>query len=54
MQRNRWTTVCNCRTTKGSFMISGADEMNNECRYKDMVLMKWLVAVCMIAQQSHS
>ena len=31
---NRWTSVCNCRTTKCSYMVSGADKMDNECRYR--------------------
>uniref|UniRef100_A0AAR2LDE9 SHC adaptor protein 3 n=1 Tax=Pygocentrus nattereri TaxID=42514 RepID=A0AAR2LDE9_PYGNA len=29
-QRNRWTTVCNCRTTKTSYTVSGADKMDSE------------------------
>uniref|UniRef100_A0A3B4CBR3 G-protein coupled receptors family 2 profile 2 domain-containing protein n=1 Tax=Pygocentrus nattereri TaxID=42514 RepID=A0A3B4CBR3_PYGNA len=31
-QRNRWTTVCNCRATKCSYTVSGADKMDSETR----------------------
>ena len=34
MKRNRWTTVCDSRTSKCSYMVSGADKEDNESRYK--------------------
>ena len=32
MQRNRWTTVCDCRATKCTCKVSGADKMGNKFR----------------------
>ena len=32
------------RTTKCSYMVSGSDKMDHECRYKD--LMKWCWVYC--------
>ena len=37
MQENRWTTVCNCRTTKGSYIVSGADKMDSGRRNKEVL-----------------
>ena len=38
MQGNRWTTVGNCRTTKWTDIVSGADKMDNEHRNKVVML----------------
>ena len=40
MQSKRWTAVCNCRTTKCSYLVRGPDTMDNDCRYKVGVLNK--------------
>ena len=45
MQRNRWTIVCNCRTTKCTYIVSGADKMDNERRNKEVVVMLCLIGV---------
>ncbi|KAL7845955.1 hypothetical protein AOLI_G00241470 [Acnodon oligacanthus] len=43
---NRWTTACHCRTTKCTFIVSGADKMDNEQRNKETVIM-----LCLISNQ---
>ena len=42
---NRWTTVGNCRTTKCTYRVGGADKMDNERRNRGVVIMLCLMGV---------
>ena len=50
MQRNRWTTVCNSRTTKGPYIVSGADKKDNQRRNKEVVRMLCLIDAYIICE----